>query len=190
MIRISDIENRLMEIEQGMFQKVCNEILCMQGYTPYKYTGSVKGKNKTKKGTPDSVFIDNNKKYVYVEMTTQEEKIYSKVKKDVEKCLKKINDNPTLKNKVTKIIFLHNSENPEEFITEEIKELCGNIEFEIFGLEYISSQLQIKYPDIAISLLGVKDDSQIVTKISDDDLTKIASVVNQENVSQYKNNTK
>lgn len=189
MIRITDIENRLMEIEQGMFQKVCNEILCMQGYTPYKYTGSVKGKNKTKKGTPDSVFMDNNKKYVYVEMTTQEEKIYSKVKKDVEKCLKKINDNPTLKNKVTKIIFLHNSENPEEFITEEIKELCGNIEFEIHGLEYISSQLQIKYPDIAISLLGVKDDSQIVTKISDDDLNKIASVVNQENVSQYKNNT-
>ena len=105
MIRITDIENRLMEIEQGMFQKVCNEILCMQGYTPYKYTGSVKGKNKTKKGTPDSVFMDNNKKYVYVEMTTQEEKIYSKVKKDVEKCLKKINDNPTLKNKVTKITF-------------------------------------------------------------------------------------
>lgn len=188
MIRITDIESRLMEIEQGMFQKICNEILCMQGYLPYKYTGSVKGKNKTKKGTPDSVFINNNK-YIYVEMTTQEDKIYSKAKKDVKKCLEKIENNPILKDKVAKIIFLHNSENPEENITEDIKEMCGNIEFEIFGLEYLSSKLQTQYPQIAISLLGVKDDFQTIGNLSDDDLSRIATAVNKEKMLPYKDNT-
>ena len=188
MIRITDIESRLIEMEQGMFQKVCNEILCMQGYLPYKYTGSVKGKNKTKKGTPDSVFI-NNDKYIYVEMTTQEDKIYSKAKKDVKKCLEKIENNPILKDKVKKIIFLHNSENPEEYITEDIKEMCGNIEFEIFGLEYLSSKLQTQYPQIAISLLGVKDDFQTIGNLSDDDLSRIAIAVNKEKMLPYKDNT-
>ena len=79
MLRTADIEMRLIQTESGIFQKVCNEILCKKGYIPYKYTGSVKGSNKTRLGTPDSVFIDSEHKYVYVEITTQQDKIDLKI---------------------------------------------------------------------------------------------------------------
>ena len=134
MLRTADIEMRLIQIEPGVFQKVCNEILCKKGYIPYKYTGSVKGSNKTKLGTPDSVFIDSEQKYVYIEITTQKDKLDSKIKGDVKKCLDKIKSSPILNNKISKIMFFHNNDNPEESVNEEIKEMCGNIEFEIYGI--------------------------------------------------------
>ena len=62
MLKTADIEMKLIQREPGQFQKICNEILCKKGYKPFDYTGSVKGTNKTKLGTPDSVFIDDNGK--------------------------------------------------------------------------------------------------------------------------------
>ena len=158
MLKIADIEMRLLECEQGIFQEICNEILCRSGYKPYKYTGSVKGSNKTKLGTPDSVFTDSKNKYIYVEITTQKETIAKKIKDDVGKCLNKISSSPFLSEKISKIIFMHNHENPDEIIAEEIKEICGNIEFEIYDISYLASVLQIEYKDIAMSLLNIRDD--------------------------------
>ena len=189
MLRINDIENRLLESEQGVFQKVCNEILSYKGFKLYKHTGSVKGSNKTKKGTPDSVYIDNNNKYVYVEITTQSSNLDTKVKKDVYKCLEKIEKNPILNGKISKIIYLHNNENIDEIITEEIKQLCGMIQFEIYGIDYISTILQTECKDIAIELLNVKDDHQVINTISQESINQLASIITQNNVPYFKDNT-
>lgn len=189
MLKILDIQNELIYMEQGMFQKICNEILCFKGYIPYKYTGSAKGTNKTKGGTPDSVYIDNKKNYVYVEITTQKSPIDDKIEMDVRKCLKKIEDFPILKNKISKIIFLHNNPNIEEHITENIKEICGNINFEIYGLEHLSNLLQNECKDIAISEMHIKDDALSVNSLSQEALNQIANAVNQNKVLEYKDNT-
>lgn len=189
MLRTVDIEMSLIPIEPGIFQKVCNEILCKNGYIPYKYTGSVKGSNKTKLGTPDSVFIDSEQKYVYVEITTQKEKIDLKIEDDVKKCLKKINENPILSNKISKIIFFHNNENPEEAVTEKIKEMCGNIKFEIYGISYLSSILQNECKEIAISLLNVRDDSQTVSELSQESINQLVDAINKREIKEYKNDT-
>ncbi len=189
MLRTADIEMRLIQTESGIFQKVCNEILCKKGYIPYKYTGSVKGSNKTRLGTPDSVFIDSEHKYVYVEITTQQDKIDLKIKDDVEKCLKKIKENSILNDKISKIIFLHNNDNPEEMVTEKIKEMCGNIEFEIYGISYLSYVLQNECQEIAISLLNVKDDSQVINELSQSSIEQLANAINKNNIEEYKNDT-
>ena len=194
MLRTVNIEMSLIPIEPGIFQKVCNEILCKKGYIPYKYTGSVKGSNKTKLGTPDSVFIDSEQKYVYVEITTQKEKIDSKIEDDVKKCLKKINENPILSNKISKIIFFHNNDNPEEAVTEKIKEMCGNIKFEIYGISYLSSILQNECKEIAISLLNVRDDSQTVSELSQESINQLVDAIisdeNKQKLKQIYNNLK
>ena len=71
MLRLTEIQNRLKECEQGVFQKICNELLTYNGYLPYKLTGSVIGSNKTRKGTPDSVYYKKEDgTYIYVEITT------------------------------------------------------------------------------------------------------------------------
>ena len=84
MLRIADIEMRLMQCDPAIFQTICNEILYKEGYKPFKFTGSLPGTNKTKLGTPDSVFIDSDQRYVYVEITTQQKGLESKIIKDVE----------------------------------------------------------------------------------------------------------
>lgn len=189
MLKTSDIEMRLLQCEPGIFQKVCNEILYHNGYIPYKYTGSVKGSNKTKLGTPDSVFTDSEKKYVYVEITTQKDNLESKIKSDIEKCLNKISSSPFLHKKISKIIFMHNHENPDEIITEKIKGICKNIEFEIYDISYLSSILQNECQDIAISLLDVRDDYQSINKLSSTALEQIADIIHQNQNPQFKDNT-
>lgn len=189
MLKTSDIEMRLLQCEPGIFQKVCNEILYHNGYTPYKYTGSVKGSNKTKLGTPDSVFTDSEKKYVYVEITTQKDNLESKIKSDIEKCLNKISSSPFLNKKISKIIFMHNHENPDEIITEKIKGMCKNIEFEIYDISYLSSILQNECQDIAISLLDVRDDYQSINKLSSTALEQIADIIHRNQSPQFKDNT-
>ena len=125
MLKTADIEMKLKEIESGRFQRICNEILCRKGYKPYEYTGSVKGTDKTKLGTPDAVFIDKNDKYIYVEVTTQASNLKKKIKDDVTKCLNKIKNKESLYGKVSKIIFMHNNDNPDESFIEDIKSQCG-----------------------------------------------------------------
>lgn len=189
MLRLPEIQNRLRETEQGAFQKICNEILTAEGYFPYKLTGSVIGSNKTKKGTPDSVYKEKDGKYIYVEITTEQGKLSNKIKKDVQKCLDKIKTNQRLEGKISKIIFLHNQENIEEHLTEEIKQLCEKIEFEIWGIDTISLLLQNKYPEIAISELNMKDDSNMIEKFSDKALEQVANAVSNKSIEQYKNDT-
>ncbi len=189
MLRILDIQNELINMEQGMFQKICNLILCNQGYVPYKYTGSATGTNKTKKGTPDSVFIDQNEKYVYVEITTQKPPLDTKIKKDVEKCLEKISKSPVLNKKISKIVFLHNSPNIEETTTEKIKERCGKINFEIKGLEYLSNLLQNDCKDIAKSEMNIRDDINIVNDLGPEAIEKIANAVNNKKMPEFKENS-
>lgn len=189
MLKTSDIEMRLLQCEPGIFQKICNEILCRYGYIPYKYTGSVSGSNKTKLGTPDSVFKNQEKKYVYVEITTQKENKESKIKEDVIKCLNKISSSSFLAGKISKIIFMHNHENPDEIITEKIKQMCKDIEFEIYDISWLSSILQNECKDIAISLLGIKDDNQSINKLSPDAIEQIANIIQQNQSPKFKDNT-
>ena len=188
---IVDIETKLIQCESGIFQKVCNEILCNMNYVPFNYTGSQIGTNKTKKGTPDSVFTDLNGNYIYVEYTTTSDKLNKKIKEDVEKCLNKIMNNPQLYNKVSKIIFMHNSKNPDEADIEKIKNICNdkNIKFEIYGIDFIANKLQNECKSIAISLLGLKDDSNQLVQLTDESLDKIAKKLKNSDVSEYKNNS-
>ena len=189
MLRLPEIQNRLKECEQGVFQKVCNELLTCKGYLPYKLTGSVVGSNKTKKGTPDSVYKDICGNYIYVEITTEQGKLSNKITDDVKKCMDKINNTPSLKGKISKIIFLHNQENIDESITETIKQSCGKIKFDIYGIDTISLLLQNKYPQIAISELNMRDEHDMVTNISEESIEKIANAVNQQSIKQYENDT-
>lgn len=190
MLRLTEIQNRLKECEQGVFQKICNELLTYNGYLPYKLTGSVIGSNKTRKGTPDSVYYKKEDgTYIYVEITTEQGNLSKKIAKDVEKCLKKITENPNLENKIFKILFLHNQDNVDESVAENIKQVCGEIEFEIYGIDSISLLLQTKYPQVAISELNMRDEFNVIENISDSSLEKIANAVSEKQIKQYENNT-
>lgn len=84
------IEKYLLGVDQATFQKLMNHLLHLDGYKFLSSPGSVVGKNKTSKGSPDS-FFEEGDKYVFCELTTQEklstgETFFKKLKKDIEHC--------------------------------------------------------------------------------------------------------
>lgn len=138
-MELTDIEAKILQLEAGRFQKMCNEILCKMNYTPYNYVGSQSGTNKTILGTPDAIFLNSNNKYIYVEYTVQQSGLGKKVKNDIEKCLKDIKAEK-LEKSFEKIIYMHSCKNISPSLNEEIKKMCNNIEFEIYGIDYIANK--------------------------------------------------
>ena len=89
---INKIEVALQQINDAIFQELCNQYLVrlynLHSLTP---TGSVIGKEKTRKGTPDTFFVDDQGGYVFVEYTTQQQSVgsrsfFSKIQEDISKC--------------------------------------------------------------------------------------------------------
>ena len=79
---------KISKLEGGRFQNMCNQILDEMGYIIHPL-GSHDESDKTTPGTPDTFYLKNDC-YTLVEYTTQEDRIFQKIKDDVEKCIKKI----------------------------------------------------------------------------------------------------
>lgn len=89
---INKIEVALQQTNDAIFQELCNQYIVrlynLHSLTP---TGSVIGKEKTRKGTPDTFFVDDQGGYVFVEYTTQQQSggsrsFFSKIQEDILKC--------------------------------------------------------------------------------------------------------
>ena len=72
MSKSQSIQNALIAINETVFQDLCDCFLISinRDYTAYSRTGSQTGKQKTRKGTPDSCFRLRNGKFVFVECST------------------------------------------------------------------------------------------------------------------------
>lgn len=163
MVKISKIGDALNRINDATFQELCNKFL------KYKYdfktiiqTGSVIGKEKTRKGTPDTIFIDSFDNYIFVEYTTEKRKgnsksFINKIKSDINKCFdtKKTQiDN----HKISKVIICHTEKLTLSEI-EELTSLCQSYNpvciFEQYGIDDLSLQLEM-YPSLLSTYLDIK----------------------------------
>jgi|GEM_PF-1132220 len=92
MIDVVQIENALDRINDSIFQEFCNHFLYLK-LNPNTITpiGSVIGKEKSRKGIPDSYFTSANNELIFAEYTTRErlnknQSFYNKLKSDIENC--------------------------------------------------------------------------------------------------------
>jgi hypothetical protein len=91
MAKINQIQNALKELDGGAFQKLADSYLLRKGYPPIIPIGSVAGKNKVRKGTPDTLFPTNDGMYVFGEYTTiSSDQVYSKFSDDISNCLNEV----------------------------------------------------------------------------------------------------
>lgn len=92
MTRLTQIEVALKAINEAKFQQLCDAYFLNLGYD-VKSNGSVIGKEKTKKGTPDSYILLENDKYIFIEYTTREDGLFKKLSDDIAACFdtKKVN---------------------------------------------------------------------------------------------------
>lgn len=160
---ISKIEAALQQINDAAFQELCNRYLYYK-YSPNSIspTGSVIGKEKTRKGTPDAFFLNNDGQFTFIEHTTQEQlkkskSFFSKIQKDISNCFDESKTNITSAD-ISRVISCHTG----KLSASEIKELVKfctdknpNCIFEQYGINDIAYGL-INYPGLVQEYLDIK----------------------------------
>lgn len=163
MSKVNQIQNAIRGLGQGDFQKLADAYLHKKGYDRINSLGSVVGANKTRKGRPDTLIPLDNGKYVFAEYTTQQERVFEKLKDDLLGCFDE-QDTGIPVEKIQTIVFCHTSEISAGELNS-LAEECQrrNVNLDIFGISRISFDLYQYYPGLARDSLGVEvDTGQIV----------------------------
>ena len=164
MSKIDQIESALIQINPAKFQKLCDSYLYLLKYGYPISIGSVTGKEKERKGTPDSYIVQPNNNYIFIEYTTQVDNLLSKIIGDINKCVdESITSIP--KNKIEKIIYCINSKlKPLEY--EEFNNACLSfgVKVELIDLDKLKLDINAKFPSLARDFLEISlDTGQILS---------------------------
>jgi len=166
MSRLQNIENALMDINDAVFQELCDCFLFRKNdnYKLFSRTGSQAGKQKTIKGTPDSFLLLPNDNYLFLEYSTNATKGLSKLKEDIKKCLD-VDKTSIHIDKIKEIIFCVNFRlNTKD--KNELNELLieTRIDLTIYTLDSLALELHLYHRDLAHLYLKLPlDTGQIVS---------------------------
>ena len=80
MANIESIKQKILQLDAGSFQNLCDSYLYKTGYPSIVSLGGKAGTQKTTLGTPDTYFITPNEGYILVEYTTQLTGIFEKIR--------------------------------------------------------------------------------------------------------------
>ena len=151
-------------MDGGAFQKFADSYLKKKGYNHLVPMGSVIGSNKVSKGTPDTLIMLANKKYIFVEYTTQQKGLFDKLIGDLNKCFDENKTGIPVVD-IKEIVFCHTS----VLSTEELNLISKECEkhrvnLNIFNINSISYDLLELYPSLARDYLGINvDTGQIIS---------------------------
>jgi len=164
MSKIDQIESALIQINPAKFQKLCDAYLYQLGYNHPISTGSVTGKEKVRKGPPDSYIVLTNSNYIFIEYTTQADNLLKKIIGDIKNCIDE-SITSISKNKIEKIIYCINSKlKPEE--NEEFINACKSfgIVVELIDIDKLKLDIYSKFPALGRDFLEISlDTGQIIS---------------------------
>lgn len=156
MANIESIKQKILQLDAGSFQNLCDSYLYKKGYPSIVSLGGEAGTRKTTLGTPDTYFITSNGKYVFVEYTTQRTNLFAKISEDLEKCLDTAKtDIPH--DKISEIIYCHTSSNLTPFQDSELKKLCEDVgvKLVIIGIDKLAEDIYLYHHNISRDFLGI-----------------------------------
>lgn len=166
MSKLTAIENAIIQLSAGEFQKFCDTFLSkMDKYGVILGYGMKTGTLKTTIGNPDTYFVRENGKYVFVVYTTQQDNIYNKIQEDIEKCFDQQKTGVELSD-IEEIVCCHTSSNLSAGDDQKLHKMCSDkgILLRIYGVDEIAQQIYRNYPVIARDFLGIKiDTNQIMS---------------------------
>ncbi len=87
MAKIDLIKAKLLKLEGGVFQRLCDSWLVKKGYTNINPIGMMQDTDRVRKGTPDALIIQVDGIYIFSEYTVQTSKLKEKLEADIDKCL-------------------------------------------------------------------------------------------------------
>ena len=156
MARIENIKSKIIQLDAGSFQNLCDTYLSKIGYPNIVSLGAEAGTRKTTKGTPDTYFYTSEEKYVFVEYTTQTTILFKKIRDDIEKCLD-VSKTNIPHDKISEIIYCHTSSNITPAQDDEMKSICKRVgvKLTMVGIDAIAEDLYLSYHGIARDHLGI-----------------------------------
>lgn len=156
MANIESIKQKILQLDAGSFQNLCDSYLYKTGYPSIVSLGGEAGTRKTTLGTPDTYFIASNEKYVFVEYTTQRTNLFAKIRDDLEKCLDTAKTGVPY-DKISEIIYCHTSSNLTPFQDSEVKKLCEDvgIKLVIIGIDKLAEDIYLFHHNISRDFLGI-----------------------------------
>ncbi len=168
MSKLNIIQQQILGLSEGAFQKLCDEFLAKEGYENINSLGSVHGADKTRKGTPDSWIPLPNGNYIFVEHTTKMSGrgLFNKLLADIKGCLNEVK----AKVPITKIetIILCFSSNLEAHEYETLIAYCQqhDVSLRTYGMSRLSLRLHNKYPKLVLDYLQVEIDTHQVLDLA------------------------
>ena len=169
MSKVTSIENAIIQLGPGEFQKFCDTFLSKkEKYGSIHGLGMKSGTLKTTIGNPDTYFRNESGKYICVAYTTQQDGIFQKLKDDIEKCLDAEKTKLPISD-IEEIVCCHTSSNLLAGEDAELHRLCENngVKLTIFGVDEIAQQVYSKYPTLAKDFFGISIDTNQIMSIED-----------------------
>lgn len=149
MARMEDIKSKIIQLDAGSFQSLCDAYLSKIGYPNIVSLGAEAGTRKTTKGTPDTYFYTSEEKYVFVEYTTQKTNLFEKIRDDIEKCLD-VSKTNIPHDKISEIIYCHTSSNITPAQDDKLKSICKSVgvKLNMIGIDTIATDLYLSHHGI------------------------------------------
>lgn len=168
MATITSIKQRILQLDAGSFQILCDAYLSREGYHNIVSLGTRTGSQKTTQGTPDTYFCENDGKYVLVEYTTQQTNLEKKVREDLNKCFDKSYTGLNIDD-ILEIIYCYASSNLIPGADKSLKQLCldNGIQLVLIGIDQLSEDLYRRYPVLAKEHLNLTIDTEQIQSPED-----------------------
>lgn len=164
--RLQSIENALTEINESVFQELCDSFLMLKysNYQTFSRAGSQAGKQKTRKGTPDSFFLLPSGKYVFIEHSTNVSSGVGKLEEDILKCIDEEKTGISVED-IEEIVICTNFKIKTNDI-ENLKSSLPNddISLTVYTIDSLAMELYRNHRDLVHEYLGLAlDTGQVVS---------------------------
>lgn len=165
---LTEIKHKILQLDAGSFQILCDAYLSKEGYPSLVALGTKAGSSKTTLGTPDTYFCVVNDKYVFAEYTTQQSNLVSKIRDDIGKCLDESYTGVKISD-IAEIVYCHTSSNITPKDDSELKKICSQqgIQLTMIGIDKLAQDLLSKYSLIIKDHLGISVDTEQIQTADD-----------------------
>lgn len=168
MSKLTDIKYRIDQLDGGAFQNLCDEYLTLRGYGTGYSLGMKSGTNKTAKGNPDTYFLTQNGKYIFVMYTTQKDNFVKKALEDLGKCFDSSKTGLPPED-VVEVVYCHTCGRLLPGDDQRLRKFCEgkNSVLTLIGLDELGSDLYLSYPRLAKNFLDINVDTGQINSMSE-----------------------
>ncbi|WP_318451462.1 DNA replication protein [Photobacterium leiognathi] len=163
----NQIKSKLLELEGGKFQRLCDDWLHRKGFENINPIGMMDTTDRVVKGTPDCLLMQANGKYIFSEYTVQQDRLANKLTDDINKCFDE-NKTGISVDKISEMIICYLGKLSTQEINQ-LRALCYDrgVMLTLYGLDSISLSINNTYPVLSETYLDLPLDTGQLLSVND-----------------------